>query len=336
MLPITRDDRIVSLGEGMTSLKKISRYGDVIGVNDLTVKLDYLNPTGSFKDRGTTVSVSRLRELNITSAMDDSSGNAGASLAAYCASAGIECTLYVPATIPSEKLIQARAYGARIEKIEGSRTDVALAAQKYWKESEVYYASHNLSPFFLEGMKTIAYEIAESLDWKVPDHIVFPVGGGVLMVGVWKGFIDLMQLGWILNVPRFHCIQSEACMPIVEAFRRGDQQVKPVKESETVAGGIRISDPARGSQVLKALRITDGRAVSVSDEAILKHQRLLGKKEGLFAEPTSCAALAGLETLREAGTIRNHDSVIVPLTGFGLKDTRTALTSMERYGSGLD
>jgi len=331
LLPVSEDKYIVSLGEGATPLKQASNYGSLIGLTELALKLDYLNPTGSFKDRGTTVTVSKLNELGISSAMDDSSGNAGVSLAAYCASAGIECTLYVPSSIPTEKLVQARIYGAKIERISGSRTDVAKAAEKRWKESGLYYASHNLSPFFFEGMKTLAYEIVEASDWQVPDHIVFPVGGGTLLAGAWKGFKELVTLGWIEEFPRFHCVQSEACMPIVEAYQKGSTRVEPVIEGETVAGGIRISNPARGWQVLQALRATSGKAISVSDDEILRHQRLLAGKEGIFAEPTSCAALAGLEKLRKTDVIKADESVIVPLTGFGLKDTKSAAKSLESF-----
>jgi threonine synthase len=329
LLPVSEDKCIVSLGEGITPLKRTTNYGGTMDIADLTLKLDFLNPTGSFKDRGTTVTVSKLNQQNIDAVMDDSSGNAGLSLAAYCASARIKCTLYVPSSIPDEKLVQARIYGAKIEKISGSRTDVANAAEKRWKESGLYYASHNLSPFFFEGMKTLAYELCEALDWKTPHHIVFPVGGGTLLAGTWKGFNELITLGWIATVPRIHCVQSDACMPIVQAYQKGSSEVEPVTERETVAGGIRISNPARGWQVLEALRATRGKAISVSDEEILRHQRLLAEKEGIFAEPTSCAALAGLEKLRKTGEIKADESVIVPLTGFGLKDTKSAAKSLE-------
>jgi len=319
----------VSLGEGFTPLKKTSNHGNALGITDLTLKLDFMNPTGSFKDRGTTVSVSKLREFGVTSAMDDSSGNAGVSLAAYCASAGIECTLYVPASIPAEKLIQAQMHGAKIERIAGSRTDVARAAETRSKSPGPCYASHNLSPFFFEGMKTFAYETAETSNWEVPDHLIFPVGGGTLIAGAWKGFEELMQLGWIDSLPKLHCVQSEACMPIVEAYRRGSVIVEPVLEGETIAGGIRIANPARGRQVVRTLRDSGGAAVAVSDNAILKHQRLLAMKEGIFAEPTSCAALAGLDVLIDDGTIHRGESVLVPMTGFGLKDTKNAARSLE-------
>ena len=329
LLPISNDDCIVSLGEGMTPLERTPNYGEAISIAHLSIKLDYLNPTGSFKDRGTTVSVSKLKEFGTRSAMDDSSGNAGCSLAAYCAKADIECTLYVPASIPVEKLLQARTYGASIEQITGSRTDVAKAIERRWREEAgPYYVSHNLSPFFFEGMKTVAYEIAEQSYWQTPDHVVFPVGGGALLAA-WKGFNELAQLGWIDKVPTFHCVQSEACMPIVQAFRKGKAQVESVPEGETIAGGIRITNPGRGSQVLNALRTTKGSVTSVTDEEILRHQRILAQNEGIFAEPTSCAALAGLEKLRMTGVIDDKESVVVPLTGSGLKDLKSAARSLE-------
>jgi len=323
-LPITKTESIVSLQEGMTPVNAAARYGETIGVKQLFLKLDYLNPTGSFKDRGNSVNVSRLRELNVTSVIEDSSGNAGSSLAAYCANAAIHCTLYVPEYTVQEKLVQAQIYGAEIVRIPGSRTDVARAAEKAWKTSGKYYASHNLSPFFFEGMKTVAYEIASDLSWNVPDHVVFPVGGGGLMAGTWKGFKELVALGWVSKLPKFHCVQSDACMPIVEAYDKKLEAITPFAEKETIAGGIRISNPARGSQVLQAVRASHGVALSVSDGTILRQQRLLARTEGIFAEPTSCAALAGLEKLREMGEVGSDETVVVPLTGFGLKDTKSA------------
>lgn len=329
-LPIAERDCIVSMGEGLTPMVKAGNYGNLIGLSDLHLKLDYLNPTGSFKDRGTSVAVSKLRELGVSAAFDDSSGNAGASLAAYCAAAKIACTLYVPAEAPREKLLQSEMYGAQIIKIKGTRSQVEVAARDAWRSSGIFYASHNLSPFFFEGMKTLAYEIAEELSWQVPDHVVFPVGGGALLAGAWKGYNELAQLGWIDRVPKLHCIQSESCMPIVEAFRKGSRTVKARVEGETVAGGIRISNPGRGEQVLQALHSTRGAAAAVSDDEILTHQKQLARKEGIFAEPTSCAAIVGLTKLLEMEIIHGDELVVVPLTGFGLKDSRTATASLER------
>jgi len=328
-LPIKDDGSIVSLGEGLTPLRHVRQYAALLQLPHLSLKLDYLNPTGAFKDRGSTVSVSKLKELNMTSVLEDSSGNAGASLAAYCAAARIECTIYAPATTPREKLIQARMYGAKVKTVDGSRTDVATAAENAWKTTGLHYASHNTNPFFVEGMKTVAYEIAEDMHWRVPDHVVFPVGGGTLLAGAYRGFEELVKLGWIERSPRLHCVQSEACMPIVKAFRARAQKVTACAEGNTVAGGIRITNPARGSQVLDSLNKTGGCAVEVSDAAILRHQSLLARLDGIFAEPTSCAALAGLERLRQMSIIEKDEQVVVELTGFGLKDTRTAALSVE-------
>jgi threonine synthase len=327
-LPITDPNCVVSLGEGLTPLHKAPRYGALVKHPRVFLKLEYVSPTGAFKDRGSSVSVSKLKELKIAEVIEDSSGNAGASLAAYCAAAGIKCNLYVPAGAPSEKLLQARLYGADVRPIAGSRTDVSNAASNARRTTGIYYASHNLSAFFFEGMKTFAYEIVEDLDWNVPDHVVFPVGGGGLFAGAWKGFEELLELGWIRRLPRIHCVQSEVCMPIVEAFRKGATYITPVQEGETIAGGIRISNPARGGQVLQCLRRSKGEAVAVSDQAILQHQKALARNEGIFAEPTSCAALAGLEKLLEAGVIAVDESVVVAITGFGLKDSKNAAKSI--------
>src|SRR5208337_2969741 len=229
-LPIKDDHNIVSLGEGLTPLRQVPRYAALAKLRHLSLKLDYLNPTGAFKDRGSTVCVSKLKELNVTSVLEDSSGNAGASLAAYCAAAGIECTIYAPSATPREKLVQARMYGAKVTTVNGSRTDVANAAEKAWKMTGLHYASHNTNPFFIEGLKTVAFEIAEDMCWRVPEHVVFPVGGGTLLVGAYRGFEELVKLGWIERSPRLHCVQSEACMPIVEAFRARAKTVTPCTE----------------------------------------------------------------------------------------------------------
>jgi threonine synthase len=327
------NDVIVSMGEGYTPLTRADRYRTLIGIPGLLMKLDYLNPTGSFKDRGTTVSVSRLKAMKISVAMDDSSGNAGSSLAAYCAAAGIECRLCVPETAPREKLVQAEMYGAKITKVKGSRTDVAKVAEDAWKTSGTYCASYNLSPFFFEGMKTLAYEICEDLGWNTPEHVVFPVGGGTLLAGAWKGFRELKQLDWIDRTPALHCVQSDACMPIVDAFRKGRFAVSSADEKDTVAGGVRISNPARGKQVLEAVRESGGQAISVSDGAILRSQTMITKSAGIFPEPTSCVALAGLEKLRDEGVIGVDETIIVPLTGFGLKDVATSIASLESVNS---
>jgi threonine synthase len=326
---VSLEDDIVSLGEGLTPLVKAERYGKSIGLKKLGLKLEFLNPTGSFKDRGTTVNVSMMKELGISSVLDDSSGNAGSSLAAYSAAAGIQCTLYVPQAASKEKLIQAEMYGAKVVRVEGSRSTVTRRAEEAWKSGEAFYASHALSPYFIEGTKTIAFEIAEALVGEgAPDHMVFPVGGGSLLLGAWKGFSELKRLGSLNEVPKLHCIQSESCDPIVMAFKAGAKETSPVEEKDTVAAGIKISNPARGRQVLDAVRRSGGSAESVSDHEILNQQRNASRMAGVFAEPTSCAALAGLVRLLETGVIGADETVVVPLTGSGLKDTASAARSL--------
>lgn len=327
-LPIVKEENIVSLGEGWTPLMRAENYGKIVGLRKLFFKLEYLNPTGSLKDRGSTVMISRAKELGIKSVVDDSSGNAGASIAAYCAKARIECTIYAPTAAPAEKLTQASIHGAKVIKIRGSRSDTAKAVNDLYKKQEIYYASHNLSPFFVEGMKTFAYELVEQTNWQPPKHIVFPVGGGTLLVGTSKGFEEMAELGWIEQSPTIHCIQSMACMPIVIAYQKKLRHVEGVEEKETMAGGIRIANPARGDQVLSTLYNTKGFAAAVSDEEILRHQQLLAKREGIFAEPTSCAALAGLAKLCEEERIKADEAVLVPITGFGLKDLKSAMKSI--------
>ena len=324
LLPVQRVESIVSLGEGWTPMTRSDAYAASFGFENLYLKLDYLNPTGSFKDRGSTVLISRAKEQGVDAVIDDSSGNAGSSIAAYCAKSGMTCSIYVPAGVPSDKTIQVGMYGASVVRVDGPRERVVKAAQEACETGGAYYAWHGTNPYFFEGNKTVAYEIAEQMGWSVPDHLVLPVGGGALFAAAWKGFEELLELGFIERAPRLHCVQSAACMPIVEAFDRGLDVVEGVVEGQTVAGGVRIGKPVRGKQVLQAIRASGGTALAVSDKDVLRHHKALAQEDGLFAEPTSCVPLAGLSKLYESGDINLADTVVVSLTGFGLKDTETA------------
>ncbi len=324
LLPITEIGNVVSLGEGGTPLLRSERYGKDLELKRLFLKFEYLNPTGSYKDRGATTLISKARELQIEHLVDDTSGNAGSAAAAYCAKAGLKCTIFTPASAPIGKLAQVRMYGATLRRIPGTRRDVTDAIHRYVEENEVYYGSHNMNPFFLEGCKTFAYELVKDMGWESPDHLVLPVGGGILMLGAYKGFLELRQLGWIDGAPKLHCVQSAACMPIVNAYEKGLDYVEDVEEGETVAGGVRIVKPVRGEQILKAIKETQGSAVSVSDEEVLHHQRTLAEREGIFVEPTTSVALAGLTKLHLNRVIDLDEKVVIPLTGFGLKDVKTA------------
>ena len=302
----------VSLGEGNTPVVRLANVERVLGMERLYAKLEFLNPTGSFKDRGSAVMVSALKNAGIRSAAEDSSGNAGASVAAYCAKAGIEATIYAPASAPPMKLQQIGFYGARVVKVGGGRSAVAAACRQYCEDEGVVYASHNLSPLFIEGTKSFAAEVVSQIE-EGPGHVLFPVGNGSLLIGAWKGFKGMGQM------PKLHCVQSEACMPIAAAFA-GQDWMSPNEGVSTVAGGIAVEHPPRLHQVLGALTDSGGEAVAVAEEEIVRWQRRMALEEGLFVEPTSASVLAGLESLLESGKIEERERVLVALTGFGFKD----------------
>lgn len=317
-LPLHDPRHIVSLGEGRTPCVPLERLGRSLGLGALFAKLEYLNPTGSFKDRGAAVLVSALKELGVSEVVEDSSGNAGASLAAYCARAGIRATIFAPKGTPPQKSRQIQLYGAEVRLVPGGRQAAADAAREHCQRQSAYYASHNLSPFFLQGMKSFAFELAEQFPGALPEHILFPVGNGSLFLGTWKGLGELQRAGRLEALPRLHCVQARACMPIVAAFQ--GQPWSPPRAVRTVAGGIAVVQPPRQHQVLEALSASGGAAAAVEEERILWWQRALAREEGVFCEPTSAAAFAGLETLVQKGVVAPGARVLVPVTGFGLKD----------------
>ena len=317
-LPLHGTDSMVSLGEGNTACVELTRLGKLLGVTRLYAKLEHLNPTGSFKDRGAAIMTSVAREQGVTEVVEDSSGNAGASVSAYAARAGIKAHIFVPVSAPPPKVRQIILYGAQAHSIEGSREATTEAAVSYCTERGLVYASHILSPYFLEGTKTFAYEVSRELAQAHPDHIVMPVGNGSLFIGAFKGYGELRDAKHLSEIPRFHCVQARAVMPIVAAYN-GDKW-SPPSTPNTIAGGIAAAAPARKQEILDVLRATGGIAVAVDDEEILRWQKLLAEREGIFAEPTSAAALAGLDQLVKRGAIQNTESVLVPITGSGLKD----------------
>jgi threonine synthase len=311
MLPVKGKEGIVTLGEGFTPLVEIQVYG-----LNIHCKLEFLAPTGSFKDRGTAVLINVLRELGVKKVVEDSSGNAGASLAAYAARSGIEAEVYVPAHASPAKLLQIVIYGAKLVKVEGPRDRAAQAVQEAAAQG-AYYASHYYNPFTLEGIKTIAYEIWEQLGQRAPDNLVLPVGHGTLLLGAYRGFTDLQAVGLIERLPRLFAIQAETCAPLYEAYTRGLDDAFPVERGQTIAEGISIGKPVRGRQILAAVRETDGAILTVSDVETLCAQNELAR-HGLYVEPTSAVAIAALPQL--SGLIGPEQITIVPLTGSGLKD----------------
>lgn len=309
----------VTLGEGSTPVIRLERWGAAHGLGEVFAKLEHLQPTGSFKDRGSAMLVARARALGARRLVEDSSGNAGASMAAYAARAGLACTVYAPASAPLAKLRQVLACGAELRRVEGSREDVAAAAMNDHAD-RAYYAGHNTNPYFLHGMRSFAEEAINWFAADPPEHLIMPVGGGSLYAGAWLGFTAAREAGRIRRLPALHLAQAAGCAPLVAAAEQGADDAVPVERFPTVAGGITIEQPARGPMLLRALRETGGAAVAVDEAAILSVRRELSVTEGLDIEPTSAVAFAGLLALRASGTIAESARVLVAVTGAGWKD----------------
>ena len=301
----------ISLGEGWTPLVS----GDW-GGSAVRFKLEFMMPTGSFKDRGMTVMVSYLRSRGIDRVLEDSSGNAGASLSAYAAASGLSCRILVPEAASYPKVAQIAACGADVVTIEGSRQDVADAALR--QSAEIFYASHNWQPFFVEGVKTLAYELWEQLGFRPPDNVVVPLGYGSNVLGCDRGFDELLRRGEIGARPRLFGVQAANCAPYHAAFRAGVEHLLPTQISPTVAEGIASAKPTRVAEVLRAVRESGGTVVAVDEAEIVEALRGLARR-GLYVEPTSAAAAAGLTRLQASGTIRPEETTVLVLTGSGLK-----------------
>jgi threonine synthase len=279
----------VTLGEGFTPLREMRLAGKKV-----LVKEEYLNPTGSFKDRGAAVLVSKVRQLGVKEVVEDSSGNAGAAAAAYCREAGIKCTVFVPEKALRDKVERITSFGAKVIRVKGGRQDCARAALK--AAGRTYYASHARNPFFLEGTRTLAYEVCEQLGWRAPDAVVLPVGNGTLLLGAYAGFAHLVSLGLAGSLPRLIGVQAKTCAPLFHAFhgtRAADGMGALVTPGRTVADGIDVSDPVRGGQVLEAVRRTGGDMLAVDDLEIAAALRDVAGK-GFQIEPTAAAGVAGL------------------------------------------
>lgn len=301
----------VSLGEGWTPLIEASWEGARV-----LLKLDFVMPTGSFKDRGTSVLVSYLRSCGIEEVIEDSSGNAGASLAAYAARAGIRCRILVPRSASPAKIAQIAACGAEVVTVAGSRQDVAEAAIAMSRE--IFYASHNWQPFFIEGVKTLAYELWEQLGFRAPDNVVVPVGYGSNILGCRRGFAELLRNGEIARMPRLFGVQAANCAPFHAAFEAGAQTLAPTPIAPTIAEGIASARPTRVEEVLSAVRESGGAIVAVSEDEIVAALRALARA-GFYVEPTAAAAAAGLSQLLARGALHAGETTVLVLTGSGLK-----------------
>jgi threonine synthase len=315
LLPVDPAWEPVTLGEGNTPLLRVDWEGQPVHL-----KLESLAPTGSFKDRGAAVLITALHGLGIDRVVEDSSGNAGASLAAYAARAGIACEICVPSTAAGPKLAQMAAYGAEVIQIKGKRGYAALAA---WAAAAhgAYYASHVYNPFFLAGTETIAYELWEQLGRRAPAALVLPVGNGTLLLGAYRGFQRLYQAGLVEEEPRLFAVQAAVCAPIHQAWVQGAETVEAGVPGLTAASGIAIGQPARGGQILAALRATNGGVITVGEDEIEQARSQLASR-GFYAEETAAVSVAALPGLRARLLSPATEPVVVPLTGHGLKTWR--------------
>lgn len=301
----------VTLGEGQTPLLVLDEAEP-----HTFVKVDYMMPTLSFKDRGAAVLVTLAKQLGVKKLIADSSGNAGTAIAAYSARAGIECDVYVSAKTSPNKLAQIQAHGANIKAINGSREDVAAAAQSAVTQQHVFYASHVYNPYFYEGTKTYAFELYEQLG-KAPDTVIVPVGNGTLLLGAYYGFKELLEAKKIDHMPKLIALQAENCAPLAEAFEQGEPAAKPVVNEGTLAEGIAIAAPARSKQILEAIRETKGTFITIAEDEILEARETLAAK-GFYVEITSAINYAGYR--RYEGSA--DEVIIIPLCGAGIKSSK--------------
>ncbi len=332
MLPIENKSNIVSIGAGMTPLIKAERLGKALGLKNLYIKNDSVNPTYSFKDRPAGVAVSKAGELGIHSVGCASTGNLASATAAHAAKAGLDCHVFAPADIETAKIAQALAYGANYIPVRGTYDDANTLAANIGERKRIGIVNINLRSYYVEGSKTLAYEVAEQLDWKVPDHLVVPVGSGAMLNAICKGFEELQEVSLTEDVSGMHvsAAQPRGCAPVVDAFNSNSTHVTPVEQPDTIAKSLAIGDPGDGRYVLKRLGQYGGIAVESGDEEILEGIILLARTEGIFTEPAGGVAVAALQKMVQRQEIDPDQTVVCYVTGNGLKATETIMRVLKR------
>jgi threonine synthase len=325
VLPVRLPEHVVTLGEGMTPLLPVPAYGKQAGVPRLLMKDEGLVPTGSFKARGAAVGVSRALELGVRGVAMPTNGNAGAAWALYAARAGMKSLIAMPDDAPAITMKECLAAGAELYRVDGLIGDAGKLVAAAVAERGGYQEVSTLKePYRLEGKKTMGYEIAEQLGWRMPDVLLYPTGGGVGLIGIHKALLELKELGWISgDLPRLVAVQATGCAPIVEAFARGARESEPFPDARTVAFGITVPKALGDFLVLDALYSTGGTAVAVTDEDLLAAQRRLTGLEGTFICPEGAACFAAVDQLRESGWLGGSEEVVVLNTGAGIKYPET-------------
>jgi threonine synthase len=320
VLPVVLESNRVSLGEGMTPLLKAERLGSRIGMRNLYIKDESLNPTGSFKARGMAVAVAMAKELGARKLAAPSAGNAAGALAAYAARAGLEAFIFMPRDTPRANIVECEQTGAHVTLIDGLITDCGrIVAER--KDAEGWFDVSTLKePYRVEGKKTMGYELAEQFRWELPDVIFYPTGGGTGLIGMWKAFDEMQQMGWVGSArPRMVSVQAEGCAPIVQAFAAGATTGAEITNARTIASGLRVPRAVGDFLMLDILRQSKGGAVAVSDEDLVTAVKEIGSAEGVFAAPEGAACLPALKKMLANGEVGREERVVLFNTGAGVK-----------------
>jgi len=320
VLPVINDENIVTLGEGWTPLIHAKRLGEQLGMPELFIKDESPNPTGSFKARGLGVAISMAKELGVSKVAIPTAGNAGGAMAAYAAAAGMEAYVFMPRDTPAANRIECEQLGARVTLIDGLITDCGAEVASR-KESEGWFDVSTLKePYRIEGKKTMGYELAEQFDWELPDVVFYPTGGGTGLVGMWKAFDEMEEMGRIgPKRPRMFSVQAAGCAPIVRAFDNGWDEAPEFENAHTVASGLRVPRAIGDFIMLDILRKSGGGAVAVNDEEMIADTRIIGSAEGLFCAPEGAACLSALKKLLASGQVASSDRIVLFNTGAGVK-----------------
>jgi len=320
VLPLPAEVEPISLGEGGTPLLRSARFGSEIGVSNLWIKDEAQNPTQSFKARGMAVAVSMAKHLGATKLAVPTAGNAGGALAAYAARAGIEAHIFMPRDTPRANIIECRELGANVVLIDGLITDCGAEIARR-KAAEGWFDMSTLKePYRVEGKKTLGYELAEQLDWVLPDVILYPTGGGTGLIGMWKAFDEMEALGWIGSArPRMFSVQASGCAPIVRAFEAGEASAVEFSNAHTCASGLRVPKAVGDFLMLKILRESKGGAIAVDDEEMIRITREVGLAEGLFVAPEGAACFVALRKLLDAKIFAPGERIVIFNTGSGIK-----------------
>jgi len=320
VLPVENDENIVSMGEGWTPLLRATRLGRRVKINELYIKDESQNPTQSFKARGMATAVSMAKELGVKKLAVPSAGNAAGALAAYAARAGLQAYIFMPRDTPRANVVECQQTGARVTLMDGLITDCGAEVARR-KEAEGWFDVSTLKePYRVEGKKTLGYELAEQLNWQLPDVIVYPTGGGTGLIGMWKAFAEMEEMGWIGSKrPRMVTVQAAGCAPIVRAFEEDHRFADEFPNAATTASGLRVPKAIGDFLILDALRQSGGTAVAVTDEELIAAVREIGAAEGIFCAPEGAACLPALRQLIEMGEVSSTDSVVLFNTGSGVK-----------------